>query len=817
MKDLIALQIEHEEQAYNTSLDKFDKELRKKIENGTFVDSKEAIILFRASIDCIVDYLDKYKKLTSLNQGSKSIRDTLFQAYPKPHDLAFMMLRCVISIVIEGETKSLFLAKRVGTLAQQYIRTAILARSEVDLVEKHNRKFKRYSIGRRRAKLISLSSSCVSLDIDQEKNILLGTTIVDIINKSGSGLLQHEQRTDALYIKLSQDAMGMLVKSKAFFGSFITVHYPFVVTPRPWKELLDSGGYYTNKQIKFIRTRNFKDFSFIDTRHPKLDRLMEVINKIQDTPFRINKRVLDVINYIDKHHIVDPNSSKRSPYLIGKLPISEPLNPYEVITKDDYKESKEYYRAIDIQKELIERMKSKRIGFDLALTIANRFTKYEKIYFSYNTDFRGRLYPIQQYLSPQGNDISKSMLEFGTGYKLTEEGFYWLKIHGANCKGFDKLTYTDRIIQIEESHNEIMAVYEDPLGNLKYWCDVDSPLLYLSFCFAYGDYIRDKNSLCYSVVHLDGTCSGIQMYSGLLRDKEGARAVNVINNDSRTVSDIYGVVAKEVENLLETNDYSREYSFTTKGGRTSTVTTLLEAHSIKGKVTRSLTKRNVMTQPYSVTRRGMFEQVYNLLQEYEEDNKVFWQGDKWTLSMLLSELNDKAICKIVKGAKEGQKILKDILAESLKTNDYAYWKTPIFEFPILQRIKKEKRRQLRTPLGQLVLYSPTEETHQLRMLNGIAPNFVHSLDATVLYRTVEICMEEGVNEFWLIHDSYGTHPNNIPTLNRAFRTAYVDVFSTNPLVDFANQIEPSMVEEVEKVMLNTLNLEEVLSSDYIIT
>lgn len=128
-------------------------------------------------------------------------------------------------------------------------------------------------------------------------------------------------------------------------------------------------------------------------------------------------------------------------------------------------------------------------------------------------------------------------------------------------------------------------------------------------------------------------------------------------------------------------------------------------------------------------------------------------------------------------------MLKDVLGKALRETklDYAYWETPIYRFPVVQRIKKEKRRQYKTSFGSLVLYDPTTETHILRMLNGIAPNFIHSLDATVLYRTVELCKEHNVNSFWLIHDSYGVLPNDVDTLNTSFRRAYVEVFKENPL------------------------------------
>lgn len=818
MTDLIAVQIRNEERCYNASLDKYDNQVRKSIDNGSFVDSKEAIILFRATIDTVEAYIKKYRVLP-LKGDNFTIRNMLCNAYKSDKDLSFMIIRCVLSVLIKCEEKILLAGKRVSTVAQNYIRASNMEANNTDAYAALERRYKRYNKATREAKIKKVARENINLDLKGDMALKLGVTLLELVDKSGCSLIVKEQRTDAKYVRLSNETRALILQSKTFFNSLLTVYYPFVVTPRPWTEIEGSGGYYTNKSIKFIRARNFKDFTIIRRHNPDVSRLMAIINSIQETPYRINKRVLEVIEQIQDASIVDPTSPTKSPFLIGKIPYNMDMNARELVHKEAYPELKEYLRALDLQKELITRIQSKRIGFELSLMVAREFQQYDKIYFSYNTDFRGRLYPIQQYLNPQGTDQTKALLEFGEGQVLTDRGLYWLKIHGANCYGYDKMIYSERIKAIESHHNEIMAVYEDPIGNSKYWYKTDNPLLYLAFCFSYGDYIHNPKGLCYNVVQLDGTCSGLQMYAGLLKDKEGAEAVNVVNNDSLTVSDVYAKVACEVNRLLEDGDYSKNINFTTRGGETRTLSTYIEANSLKGNITRSHTKRNTMTQPYSVTRRGMFEQLYDLLQEYEEENKVFWKGDKFVVATLLAELNDKAITKVVKGAKVGQKVLKDTLGKALRETklDYAYWETPIYRFPVVQRIKKEKRRQYKTSFGSLVLYDPTTETHILRMLNGIAPNFIHSLDATVLYRTVELCKEHNVNSFWLIHDSYGVLPNDVDTLNTSFRRAYVEVFKENPLEEWVNTIHKDSLEALQQIMINTLDLDEVIKSNYIIT
>jgi DNA-directed RNA polymerase len=43
------------------------------------------------------------------------------------------------------------------------------------------------------------------------------------------------------------------------------------------------------------------------------------------------------------------------------------------------------------------------------------------------------LYTNSFFLSYQGGDLSRSLIEFGSGEKLTDEGIKYLYIFGANC------------------------------------------------------------------------------------------------------------------------------------------------------------------------------------------------------------------------------------------------------------------------------------------------------------------------------------------------------------------------------------------------
>lgn len=173
--------------------------------------------------------------------------------------------------------------------------------------------------------------------------------------------------------------------------------------------------------------------------------------------------------------------------------------------------------------------RSVRILVAQILRIANQFSKYEKIWFPYQMDFRGRIYPIPVLLQPQGSDLAKGLLRFAEGKEVDENSVKWLKIHGANVYGYDKESYENRIRWIDERADEIISYAENPLQN-RGWTEADKPFQFLAWCFEYNDYLSNPDTFRTHIpIQLDGTCNGLQHYSALLRDPVGGAAVNLTN------------------------------------------------------------------------------------------------------------------------------------------------------------------------------------------------------------------------------------------------------------------------------------------------
>ncbi len=638
------------------------------------------------------------------------------------------------------------------------------------------------------------------------------------------------------FYKLTDDSDRLISNIQQYLTELSITYKPLVIKPRDWGEGT-CGGYHHSDCKGFIKLKNSKQrvlFRNLIEEGMDLTRLYGVVNKIQDTSWRINSWLFDVVDNILENNITDYSKPKDNPKCIAGLPYQEFVKVDDLVKPEQFgatyqdergltrHENRADYTAYYKRREAIlaklEANNSRRIIYAVAFDIAKQFKKYDKFYFSYKADFRGRLYPVQQVFNPQATSNVKALMEFAEGVEPTIDGIYWLKVALANARGYDKLPYDERIDYVNENLNEILRCVESPLETTSFWTEADEPLMFLSGCKALSDAL--KGELVYYPVPLDATCSGIQIYSGLLMDEEGARAVNVINNESGRPADIYKEVADVVERRLLSGDYPKEFTFTDSEGNFTEIKTHREAEGLKGNIDRKKTKRNVMTQPYSVTQRGMYDQLRELFDEAQDDGKEFWKGEKWVSIKLLTHLNTQAIFEVVKGAIIGQEYIKGITKNFNLSNKPLVWKTPIFGFPVIQASQKRKKKRIRSQLGQLHFSQLTNDIDSRKQTSSIAPNFIHSLDATLMMLTVERLADEyDVTSFALIHDSFAVPCTEVQHLNNAVRDSYVELFMSEPLADWYEQLQAKLpnvkLQHPDEVMLYTLNIQDVWESNYI--
>lgn len=605
------------------------------------------------------------------------------------------------------------------------------------------------------------------------------------------------------------------------------------------------------------RKQNLKDFKYYldnnDTAEYK-----EIHHIIEGTEWTINEDIYNVMSTVFNENIVNNELEMYkgehfafNPELIGGLPLRYSLDTDKLIDKSKLGRTKVTHKGFlmfDDDKEGLNRyntVKNDLLAFNeanlnKALSLQSMFTiakdyLHKSFWFTYQYDNRSRIYPVQTGLNPQSDSKGKALLKFAgdNGAKpLTERGHYWAKIHGANTFGLDKAELPDKIALIDNmiADGTLVKIGETPLMFIDLWAKTDDPYGFLAFAMEYCKVLRDSKHPYSIATALDATCSGIQIYSGLLRDKEGASAVNVIGTKR---NDIYGMVASEANKRLIDKKYERYITYTNGNDEESTIDLSIIANSIAGKITRSISKRNTMTQPYSVTMRGMQDQLKDTFTEMENKGDKFWKGEVWQVSRLLAGVHQDSIDEVVKGAKKGKDFIKYITGLCASRNKGLAYTTKI-GFPVYQKNLKTKSCQIASHIWtpnkgmQKVKFRVNKQigkvnTHSQK--NSSAPNFIHSLDSTLLHLVVKRCYERGVTAFALVHDSYGVHPNDIDILNEEIRKAYVEIFSDDVLYNWAIEVLSNagftyeevaeIFSNIEDPMINTLNLKEVYDAVHI--
>ena len=238
-------------------------------------------------------------------------------------------------------------------------------------------------------------------------------------------------------------------------------------------------------------------------------------------------------------------------------------------------------------------------------------------------------------------------------------------------------------------------------------------------------------------------------------------------------------------------------------------------------VCRKICKRPVMIVPYSGTQHSCRDYILEAMEEKCKGNNP-WNDDLWKPATYLAKFVWKAINEVIVSAHKVMDYIKDIAKLYSQQGKPFEWLTPT-GLLVRQSYSNTKKLRIWTHLSGSVVKlnyrQPLEKTIDVRKsVSGASPNFVHSLDAAALTLTVDKCLKEGVTDFAMVHDSYGTHSPNMVKLNDKLREAFVEMYRDNDvlqnLYDSAVNTLAEGTEIPEPPPRGSLEIEEVLNSDY---
>lgn len=590
-------------------------------------------------------------------------------------------------------------------------------------------------------------------------------------------------------------------------------YLPCVVPPKDW-DGLTGGGYHTTAfpyPLQLVKTRAKAHRKALQS--ADLSRVMSSVNSIQRTGWAVETRTLEVVKAL----LGTGNE------VAGLPPMMDDPVPSKPVDIDTNETARNHWKRAAVQVHNRNRsMFSRRMLALKTVKIADEYAAYPSIYFPHQLDFRGRVYSVPQVLNPQGSDVAKGLLVFAKGEPIhTNEARDWFLVHGANSYGVDKVDFDERIAWTKENLQNILQAAKDPLDYL-WWTEADSPFVFLTWCFEFAQFYADPVNFKSRVpIAMDGSCNGLQHYSAMLRDPVGGKAVNLVPSDKP--QDIYAEVAKVVNDglyhsaMMEHHPQWDWVSMTDEDRKEINLANTWGAFGID----RSITKRPVMVLPYGGTlsscQKYVLEATSKKLAAGVRDpfGDTLFASCNWLGSRVWS-----AIGEVVVAARLAMGWLQEV-TRKISSEGPIQWTTPS-GFVVVQAYPQLSKKRIETTLlGSTFRPQIHEEVpdtiDRRRQANGIAPNFVHALDASALTLTVNLAAKRGLDKFAMIHDSYGTTAAQTPALAKALRESFVSMYSgENVLEVFAREVVPDHLKETTPSvpMVGGLDLSETLNSRY---
>ncbi len=599
-------------------------------------------------------------------------------------------------------------------------------------------------------------------------------------------------------VMLSKPVLDAILSIKEFVAETTPMTCPTIEPPIPWTSLHE-GGFHGAMRRAVPLCVGTTPAARPLAREAPMPAFYATINALQATAYRVNKRVLEVAGaYVQAGRQVGELRGDLvgdKPPRLGWMDTDREL--WTAHQQDQFtawkRAAREWHTASKLHKKAVGRVYT-------AIRQGMEFKDYPSIYFVHFADTRGRLYCVGTGLSTQGTDLQKGLLEFAEAKSVngSQAAKDWFLRHGANTYGVDKVSRDEQLAWVKDHHDIILECARNPLDHTG-WHDADSPFRFLAWCFEYEEYHRLGPGAFASRLPIgqDGTCNGLQHFSALLRDPVGARATNLTPSDRP--QDIYTEVAKAtLKRITEapTDEHGYRHGWMKLG------------------IARAVMKRPVMTTPYGVTRRTATQYVaqdyLGTLANCPWEQRRHIDAANWMMNHGWPAIGD-----VVVAARSAMEWLQRASTRAVKAAGGVVlaWRVPS-GFPAHQSYAELDTIRIDTIVyghRQIRVGLEGDGPDLGRHRAGMAPNFVHSLDASHLHLTCARAAREGVSALMMVHDDYACHAADAELLGRILREEFVQQYEEHdPLADFAEDHPTSGIPPAKGAM----DIREVVNSHY---
>ena len=662
--------------------------------------------------------------------------------------------RCAMQVagMIEDEVRYITLAdtdpqvwSRLKARVQEYMGYQVKRRNVVATMNRMQHSFQRWP----NADKMQVGTVCIEL-------LCKSTGLVEVVNRR---TIFNKTRSE---VCATDKTLRWLEESHARNQLLTPIYLPCVEPPHDWRTPFQ-GGFHTNVLHRRALVKSWDRRYLDELEHAEMPQLYEAVNTIQRTPFRVNAWVLNVLKDFW-------NNNRTVAGLPTKESLDIPPKPADIDTNKDAR--KAWRREAAGVYDANARTLATRLMMTKVLQLADDY-RDKRMYFVAQLDWRSRCYATSFHLHPQGPDYVKACLRFAEGKPLSHPTHVrWLKIHGANCWGMSKQSFDERVQWIDSNAAMICGIGADPYANQE-WQEADEPWQFLAFCREYFEWKQQGDSFVSTLpIALDATQSGVQILSLALRDPVGAEATNVV--PSEQPQDLYQRVADKVTELLEAED------------------TEIARMWLEFGMDRAGAKRICMTRVYNAQLFSGMGYVREWAVKKAGTEKFLPVTNDFRACLYLAKKIWEAMDQVIAGAQQAMDWFGKVARICVDHELPVRWTTAI-GYPVKQDYRKYRSRSIKTKIGDTVRqHKIREETDKIdgrKMVNGLAPNWVHSVDAALMFKTILKAKHCGVKSFAVVHDSFATVAADAEALSLSIREAAADIFSRDLLAEFKAEVE----------------------------
>lgn len=672
---------------------------------------------------------------------------------------------------------------------------------------RHQSKFFKNWDGRRRKAFIKKVNAMP--DASHKAKADFGHAMLRLAAEAGMiEMLEHKERPkkskkklkSTLFVGLNEELLNYIVnKVEEYAQRLDPCHLPMMCQPVPYTAD-EMGGFMDWTMRGKRRVRNEEAQSDIDMFSPVT---LTVINALQNTEWRINERVLEVMTHLWDNNLecgVAPSAEATELQQFGPRP--EDPQARAIWYEQKAEAWSNWYRNTNA-----------RLQHSLRLREANKLRKFT-LWHAYFVDFRGRYYSDSYLMHPQGGDLDKALIYAAKPEYCPDP--YWIKVNLANLFGVDKCSFDDRVAWVDQHMEVWRAVDKDPLYHRSEWED-DAVKKNASFqrLAAIIDLVEvvDGDGHTRVPVQIDGACNGVQHWAALTRDKVVGEQVNLTPSDKP--QDVYQVVADRCTELCaEPDDHGWHAKFLAQW---------------QGAIPRKATKRAVMCDPYGISK-------YRVEYYIDAEGHLNWideKKDRKYGAKRLANLIEQAKLEVMEHCNHGKLFVKQLCGwVAGETGKAISFVTPSgFTFVNHYNKAYEQRSRIRIWNKGFTLNKPaglffgmySDEFDDDAATSGMPPNFVHALDAAHMSLTTHRMIDNGIEFFSHIHDSYGVLAPFVPMLRDATKETFYEIHVQDQLQLLLHRAEELVGKSLPEQhpawehyrQRGSLDIREVLESEYL--